>query len=191
MCHLPLEPEWAEEPSWPVGQRKDLVMLVRELMSRTVYTIAPDATLAEAARKMREYNIGCLPIFAATGIVGIVTEKDFTVRAVAEGMDPLTTAVCRIMTPGVSYSHTTDNVADVLQIMDKKKIHHLPVLGETGLVEGIIALSDLALKGPPDAFDDVLRVAFSGAMRKKAKTFVDGAAWTVLNAMAELTSDER
>ncbi len=81
-------------------------MLVRELMTQKVEWTTADTTLATAARRMRDLNIGCLPVGDGDSFIGMLTEKDFTSRATAEGLNPTTTTVSQIMTsvlphPGV------------------------------------------------------------------------------------------
>ena len=72
-------------------------MLVRELMTQTVEWTTADTTLATAARRMRDLNIGCLPVGDGDSFIGMLTEKDFTARATAEGLNPTTTTVSQIM----------------------------------------------------------------------------------------------
>ena len=93
-------------------------MNVRELMSRTVQWTAPTATLAEAARRMRDNNIGCLPVGENNNFIGMLTEKDFATRATAEGMNPNTTTVRQIMTNGITYCQEDDSAVTALRIME-------------------------------------------------------------------------
>ena len=78
-------------------------MIVRELMSRRVEWTTSSTTLADAARRMRDSNIGCLPVGEGDIFIGILTEKGFTARATAEGLNPTTTTVNQIMTRSVIY----------------------------------------------------------------------------------------
>ena len=123
-------------------------MIVRELMSRHVEWTTPSTTLADAARRMREGNIGCLPIGEGDTFIGILTEKDFTARATAEGLNPTTTTVNQIMTKSVIYCQEDDSIERALGTMRDRHIHHLPVRNQANAVVGIVSLSDLALRGP-------------------------------------------
>ena len=138
-------------------------MLVRELMTRRVEWTTPDTTLATAARRMRDLAIGCLPVGQGDSFTGILTEKDFTTRATAEGLNPTTTTVGQIMTSGVIYCNEGDNIEDALNTMRQRRIHHLPVCNQSNMIVGIVSLSDLALKGPQELYSDVAKLAFQNA----------------------------
>jgi CBS domain-containing protein len=145
-------------------------MLVRELMTRRVEWTTPNTTLATAARRMRDRNIGCLPVSEGDSFIGILTEKDFTSRATAEGLNPTTTTVRQIMTSGVTYCDESDNIEDALNTMRQRQIHHLPVRDQSNLVVGIISLSDLALKGPEELYSDVAKLAFQSTSLNQGQT---------------------
>jgi CBS domain-containing protein len=139
-------------------------MLVRELMSRGVEWTAPDTTLAQAARRMRDRNVGCLPVGEEGSFIGILTEKDFTIRATAEGPNPATTIVREIMTQTVICCREDDTIEGALQIMLHRHVHHLPVRGDAGTIVGIVSLSDLALRGPQQLYPDIAKLAFQSAV---------------------------
>ena len=138
-------------------------MIVRELMSRRVEWTTPSTTLANAARRMRDGNIGCLPIGEGDTFIGILTEKDFTARATAEGLNPTTTTVNQIMTKSVIYCQEDDSIEDALSTMRDRHIHHLPVRNQVNAVVGIVSLSDLALRGPQELYPYVAKEAFQNA----------------------------
>jgi CBS domain-containing protein len=102
--------------------QQEAIMLVRDLMTRKVEWTAPTTTLAVAARRMRDLNIGCLPVGEGDGFIGILTEKDFTARATAEGLNPTTTTVRQIMTTGITYCQDDDNIEDTLNTMRQRRI---------------------------------------------------------------------
>jgi CBS domain-containing protein len=146
-------------------------MLIRDLMTRNVESTTPTTTLTEAARRMRDRNIGCLPVNDSDGFIGMLTEKDLTTRATAEGLNPTTTTVRQIMTSGITYCQETDRVEDALRTMEDKHIHHLPVrLSGSNKVVGIVSLSDLALKGPQELYSNVSRLAFQSASLTRVRT---------------------
>jgi CBS-domain-containing membrane protein len=138
-------------------------MLVRELMTQRVEWTAPDTTLATAASRMRDLNIGCLPVGEGDNFIGILTEKDFTARATAAGLDPTTTTVRQIMTSGVTYCNENESIEDALNTMRQKHIHHLPVRNRSNRIVGIVTLSDLALKAPQELYSDISKLAFQSA----------------------------
>ena len=92
-------------------------MIVRELMSRHVEWTTPSTTLADAARRMRGSSIGCLPIGEGDTFIGILTEKDFTARGTAEGLNPTIATVNQIMTKSVIYCQEDDSIENVLNTM--------------------------------------------------------------------------
>jgi CBS domain-containing protein len=146
-------------------------MLVRELMTRNVESTTPTATLTEAARTMRDHDIGCLPVNDSDGYIGMLTEKDLTTRATAEGLNPTTTTVRDVMTSGITYSQENDTIEHALRTMEDKHIHHLLVrLGGSNRVVGILSLSDLALKGPQELHSNISRLAFESASMNRTGT---------------------
>jgi CBS domain-containing protein len=161
-----------EKPRRVTNIQQECLMLIRELMTRNIASTTPTTTLTDAARKMRDGNIGCLPVNDSGNFIGMLTEKDLTTRATAEGLNPTTTTVRQIMTTGVTYCHDTDSIEDALRTMEENHIHHLPVrLSGSNKVVGIVSLSDLALKGPQELYSNVSRLAFqSASLNNQANT---------------------
>jgi len=121
-------------------------MQVKDVMTRGVECVGPDATLQEAARKMKDLDVGPLPICDNDRLAGMVTDRDITVRAVAEGKDPRNTRVRDVMTPGVNYVFEDDDVAHAAQLMKDKQIRRLVVLNHDKRMVGIVSLGDLAVE---------------------------------------------
>jgi CBS domain-containing protein len=120
-------------------------MQVKEVMTRGVECVGPDATLQEAARKMKDLDVGPLPICDNDRLAGMVTDRDITVRAVAEGKDPRNTRVREVMTPGINYVFEED-VAHAAQLMKDKQVRRLVVLNRDKRLVGIVSLGDLAVE---------------------------------------------
>src|SRR5215813_1316925 len=97
-------------------------MQVSEAMTPEVVSIAPGASLMEAARLMRGLDVGPLPVSEQGRLVGVVTDRDITVRATAEGRDPRTTEVREVMTPRVVYCREDDEVQKVARLMQEKQL---------------------------------------------------------------------
>jgi CBS domain-containing protein len=135
-------------------------LIVRELMTRNVHWTAPDTSLTEAARRMRDNNIGCLPVGEHDAFVGMITETDIVRRATSRGIDPNTATVGQIMTSGICCCQEDDTPEEALQMMEGKNVHHLPVLNASSQVVGILSLSDLALNGPQELLLGASRLAF-------------------------------
>lgn len=120
-------------------------MRVHDVMTRGVAVIHPDSTLQEAAEKMKDLDVGPLPVCDSDRLVGMVTDRDITVRAVAEGQDPWTDRVRDIMTPEVIYCFDDQDVAEAARTMKHKQVRRLPVLNRDKRLVGIVALGDLAV----------------------------------------------
>jgi CBS domain-containing protein len=124
---------------------------VRELMSTDVMPPIPsDATLVEAAREMRVSGVGGLPVQDPEGnIMGIVTERDIIVRALAEGRDARAGRVREVATVEPVTCAPEDRIDTVLSLMRKHEVQHLPVV-EDGKLVGMISLADIAFQRPDE-----------------------------------------
>lgn len=118
-------------------------MQVREAMTTDVRTLDPDQTLQEAARLMAECDVGSLPIDEGGRLVGMVTDRDITIRAVAQGK-ALDTRVRDIMTKDVKYCFEDEDIAHVARNMGDIQVHRLVVLDRNKQLVGIVALADIA-----------------------------------------------
>src|SRR5262245_19709030 len=103
-------------------------VLVKEIMTRDVQVIHPDHTLQEAAEKMKALNVGPLPVCEEGRLIGIITDRDITVRATAEGTDSWTEKVRDVMTREVVYCYEDHNVQDAARLMKDNQVRRLVVL---------------------------------------------------------------
>jgi CBS domain-containing protein len=121
-------------------------MRVSEVMTRGVECTRPDATLQEAAAKMKSLDVGTLPVCDDDRLVGMVTDRDITVRATAEGEPPTDVRVRDIMTPDVIYCFEDALVGDAALLMQQKQVRRLVVLDRDKRLAGIVSLGDLAVE---------------------------------------------
>jgi CBS domain-containing protein len=121
-------------------------MKLKEIMTTDVEVIRPESSVTEAAKKMRSLNIGALPVCDGRRLLGMVTDRDITVRAVAESRDPDNTLVRDCMSPEVVYCFEDQSAQEAERLMEEKQIRRLPVLTSEKQLAGIIALGDLATK---------------------------------------------
>lgn len=128
-------------------------MKAKEIMSVVVETIPASATLRQAAEKMRDLDVGVLPVQAITKLVGILTDRDMVTRALAWKRDPATTLVSEVMTRHVAHCYTEDDLADVAEEMKRKGLRRLVVFDRAKIVVGIVSLDDLASASPQLAAD--------------------------------------
>src|SRR5437762_13206238 len=129
----------------PIGRERSIAMQLKEIMTPSVEVISPEATIREAAEKMRHLDIGPLPVCDGDQLVGLLTDRDITVRAVAEGRNPMTTRVREVMTPDVVYGFDDQDVQDAARLMEQYQIRRLPVLNRSKQLVGMVALGDLAV----------------------------------------------
>jgi CBS domain-containing protein len=131
--------------------------------------ITPDITLKDAAQRMRDQDIGCLPVGENDRLVGMLTDRDLVCRAVAQGFDAATTQVADVMTKGITWCFDDETMDDVVERMEQKQIHHIPVLDRQKRMIGILSLSDLALRGPEALSTKVSRLASRDATRHASR----------------------
>lgn len=119
---------------------------IADLMTRAPATVGPHDTVQQAAQLMDELNVGVLPVCDGETLVGIVTDRDITVRATAAGLDPARTVVDLVMTDHVRHCSAAHSPADVLRRMAGVGIRRLPVLDDRDRLVGIVSLGDLAAR---------------------------------------------
>lgn len=122
-------------------------MKVRDIMTRSVDSIEATDTIAYAARRMAEDDVGVLPILSSGDMVGIVTDRDIAVRGVAAGIKP-DSPVHRIMTDMVATCSPDDDIETARLLMGREQIRRMPVCDDRSRVVGIVALADLADHNP-------------------------------------------
>jgi CBS domain-containing protein len=120
-------------------------MQVKDIMTRDVQVASPDTSLFEAARKMRAFDIGCLPVCKGRQCVGILTDRDIVIRAIAEGRDTQSTLVSAIMTTDVVCCSEDEDIFRVVKLMEDKQVRRVLILDEEKYPIGICSVGDLAL----------------------------------------------
>ena len=124
-------------------------MQVSKLMTRDVQLITPTQTIRDAARMMLELDAGALPVQQDDRLVGMITDRDIAVRAVAEGKSP-DTLVRDVMSSEVLYCFDDQEIKDIARNMGEVKVRRLPVLNRDKRLVGIVSLGDLALNKEPE-----------------------------------------
>lgn len=122
-------------------------MNVGELCNREVVFASRDMGLVEAARLMREHHVGSLVVVADLPAervpVGMITDRDIVVAAVAKEVDPRTLTVGDVMSAGALVVREQDGIPDVLRVMREKGVRRLPVVSKSGALAGIVAIDDI------------------------------------------------
>jgi|SRR4051812_954993 len=126
-------------------------MLVKEIMTHNVAVVSPGDTLEQAARKMEELDVGPMPVCEGNRVVGMLTDRDITVRATAAGCDPKTTLVSDAMSQDIVSCYEDQDVQDAARLMKEKQVRRLLVLSRTNQLVGIVSLGDLATEAGPGA----------------------------------------
>ena len=119
-------------------------MNISDIMSSDVVTCDPDESLAEVAQRMQDEDIGCCPVVEEDVLVGVITDRDITIRSAARGLDPNEQEVRDTMTTGIVSAHPSTSLEDACRLMSENRIRRLPVVENDRLV-GIVSLADLAI----------------------------------------------
>ena len=126
-------------------------MKVKEAMHKGVDWVGPDTPVVELAKLMCEHDIGAIPIGENDHLIGMVTDRDIVVRAVAENRPPGNAAVSTVMSEGVYCCYDDDGVTDAARLMAEHQVRRLPVLNRGERMVGIVALADIARCGVKEA----------------------------------------
>ncbi|CAL9577554.1 hypothetical protein SUDANB58_04967 [Streptomyces sp. enrichment culture] len=130
---------------------------VKDVMTPGVVAVRPDASLVEAARLMRSQNIGDVVVADGQRVVGVLTDRDIAVRAVAEGLDPLAVGAGSVCTPDPLVVAPDDPASAAVALMREHAVRRLPVV-ENGLPVGMVSLGDLAeAQDPASPLADISR----------------------------------
>jgi CBS domain-containing protein len=133
--------------------------LVRDVMTPGVVAVRPDASLVEAAQLMRAQDIGDVVVADGQTIVGVLTDRDIAVRAVADGADPLTVSAESVCSRDPVMVGPGERVSVAVSLMRQHAVRRLPVV-EDGLPVGVVTLGDLAEdRDPGSALADISRAA--------------------------------
>jgi len=117
---------------------------IQDVMTRGVEVVDPNATLMQVAEKMRQFNVGPLPVCDGDRLVGVVTDRDLVVRGIAMGHDPHTSKVSSVMTEDVELIHLEASLEEAADLMKEKQIRRLLVVDDHKNLVGILSLGDLA-----------------------------------------------
>jgi len=125
-------------------------MQVSEIMTTNFEMIEATSPLTEAARKMASLNIGLLPVKEGTKLIGLITDRDIVVRAVAERRNPSETQVKDTITPALVCCQDNDDIESAVQLMKDKQVRRLIVCNANKEPVGVLSLGDVAAKTNQD-----------------------------------------
>jgi CBS domain-containing protein len=131
-------------------------MKISELMTKNPCTVTPDSPVSEAARLMKEEDVGLVPVIERVGgaetrgrLVGVITDRDIAIRQVGEGRAS-DSPVRDVMSSGVRTAAPEDSVESVMALMGREQVRRIPIVDERGSLVGVVAQADLARKARND-----------------------------------------
>lgn len=128
-------------------------MRAQDIMTRDPRSVTPDTPLSQAARVMKEEDVGVVPVVEREGsrrLVGMLTDRDIAIRVVAEERDAVGTPVREVMSAQVTTCRVDDSVEDVMRTMGREQVRRIPVVDEGGNLVGIVAQADVVREAPND-----------------------------------------
>jgi CBS domain-containing protein len=127
------------------------MMKAQDIMARNPRCVTPRTTVQEAARLMKSEDVGALPVVSDDGsrkLIGMITDRDITLRVVAEGKNAERSLVEEVMsTKGLASAKTNDTVEDVMKVMGKEQVRRIPIVNENDEVVGVVSQADVVLRG--------------------------------------------
>lgn len=132
-------------------------MLLKEIMKTKVEALPPDATLYEVAKTMKKLDIDTLPIEENGKTIGIITDRDLVVRALAEGWDFKKKFARDLMSKDIVYCYDDQTLDDAAHLFEEKKLYRMPVFNHSGKTVGLFSITDLAQHAPFELTGSVIR----------------------------------
>lgn len=119
-------------------------MKVREAMHKGAEWVTPETPVTQIAQKMRNLDIGCLPVGQNDRLVGMVTDRDIICRGLADSSNPSKLTAENVMTRGIVYCNAEEDLEDALHLMEEKQIRRLPVIDDNKRMVGMLSLGDIS-----------------------------------------------
>ena len=119
-------------------------MNVETAMQKGVAWCGPDTPVADLAKLMRENDIGAVPVGENDRLIGMVTDRDLALRALGSGRDPAALTARDVMSPGIVWCTTAEDIGDAIRLMEQKQIRRLPVIDGNRRMVGMLSLGDAA-----------------------------------------------
>jgi CBS domain-containing protein len=128
-----------------LNKEGDLIMDLRDIMTRNVEVVSAGASLKDAAKKMKDLDVGLIPVCDGDRLKGVLTDRDITIRATADGRDPSKTKVSEVMSTDLAYCLEDQEVEEAVSVMEARQIRRLPIVNQDKRLIGIISLADIAV----------------------------------------------
>jgi len=137
---------------------------VADIMHSGVEWVSPDTRLSEIAKLMKDKDIGAVPVGENDRLVGMVTDRDLAVRALANGKDPSMLAARDVMSKPIVYCRAEESIEDAIRVMESRQIRRLPVINEAKRMVGILSIGDISQCGHRDLTAEVVSAVSSHHM---------------------------
>lgn len=131
-------------------------MKVRNVMNKGVEWVEPSTPISVLAETMKKEDIGAIPVSENDKLIGMVTERDIILRAVANGKSMSKIKARDVMTKGIVYCRDSEELDDALRIMEEKKIRRLPVIKKDKRMVGMLSTGDIASAAPHELAGEVI-----------------------------------
>lgn len=132
-------------------------MKVSEVMHSRVTWVDPNTAVADVAKKMRDEDVGAIPVGENDRLVGMITDRDIACRGVADGGDIKGMKARDVMTKGIVFCRDDEDLDDAVRIMEDKKIRRLPVINGKKRMVGMLSIGDISHAAPRDVSGEVIR----------------------------------
>jgi CBS domain-containing protein len=137
--------------------QEEYTMKVKKMMHKGVEWVSPDTSITIVAKKMRQFDIGAIPVGENDRLVGMVTDRDLAVRALANGKDISKLTAGDVMTKGITWCRDTDSASEAAHLMETKHVRRLPVIDEKKRMVGMLSLGDLSHSASQKTAADTLK----------------------------------
>ena len=132
-------------------------MKVKDIMHHGVRCVEPETSVAQIARKMRDEDIGAVPVYENDRLVGMVTDRDIVTRGLAGHKNCAELVARDVTTKPIVYARADEDVEDALHIMGKNQIRRLPVINDNKRLVDMLSLGDISEKAGRDLAGEVMR----------------------------------
>jgi CBS domain-containing protein len=122
------------------------VPAISQIMTTDVQVVGPEQSLQSVAQLMDQLNVGSLPVCIGPQLLGMITDRDITIRGTAVGLAPESACVSDVMTKDATCCSQEDDTADALRVMGQAQVRRLPVVNRQRELVGIVSLGDLATR---------------------------------------------
>lgn len=133
-------------------------MQIYEAMTPEVQTVGAETTVQETAAIMDQFVIGMVPVMDNGSLIGVVTDRDLTIRALTQTFDPARTTIRQVMTPAVLWMYEDDDLDKAIELMAEKKISRLVIKSRDGELVGILSAADIAVMTSHDKLGELMQV---------------------------------